>query len=448
MVGIPIPIASIHLKTQSYEKQNNELGNRGKCLFTKRWNKSPLDCHFQGIISKNSQDIEFVLTNLTGEDVNFKILKQDNQTDPGGDGRLNRVNVISPFTSYVVKTDQKDNRSLVFSAVKNKSLRTVKEEETSNEPPQGTYYWLSVLPVKGGKNETLFKNTRWMCVDYFIIKEFINKEISHRGATYAAFNYGTVDLEDWSSDSDNLEIGYSNKFVHFEDADDILPLVEAATTTTDVLEGDTEYDDYDELPVIRLDCEIVNDVISPPPVKQEVVDLDLDLVLDSIPNPTDRKRKRSQERDDNETKKQKTDIVGMSFVGRITSGREIIQNDSVKTNVEYNSNLSAKCKIGLSMFEGLTIEKVNDESIQLLVESGKRMIQNFKQGIDNDYLTQLSKIYKEDTCVICLDDNPNLIFFQCGHQCMHQKCDNKMTHCPLCRLKIVAKITETRPVNE
>ena len=55
-----------------------------------------------------------------------------------------------------------------------------------------------------------------------------------------------------------------------------------------------------------------------------------------------------------------------------------------------------------------------------------------------------SKTFKEDTCIICSENNPNILFCNCGHNCVCDECFNKLENnkCPKCREinKIIRKI--------
>ena len=58
------------------------------------------------------------------------------------------------------------------------------------------------------------------------------------------------------------------------------------------------------------------------------------------------------------------------------------------------------------------------------------------------------KTYKEDQCVICFENNPNILFCNCGHLCLCEPCYNNFVmnegnlSCPKCREinKIIRKI--------
>ena len=52
------------------------------------------------------------------------------------------------------------------------------------------------------------------------------------------------------------------------------------------------------------------------------------------------------------------------------------------------------------------------------------------------------KIFKEDVCVVCLQNKPEILFYDCRHCCVCSDCE-KVKHlmkCPCCRKDIFAKI--------
>ena len=64
---------------------------------------------------------------------------------------------------------------------------------------------------------------------------------------------------------------------------------------------------------------------------------------------------------------------------------------------------------------------------------------------DNDeYSLHVSNTNKEDDCIICIEEKPNILFCNCGHMVICDKCFNKLenTKCPKCREinKIIRKI--------
>ena len=46
----------------------------------------------------------------------------------------------------------------------------------------------------------------------------------------------------------------------------------------------------------------------------------------------------------------------------------------------------------------------------------------------------LGKTFKSDQCVICLEKKPKVLFCNCGHICICEKCVfNRFDNCPVCK---------------
>ena len=46
------------------------------------------------------------------------------------------------------------------------------------------------------------------------------------------------------------------------------------------------------------------------------------------------------------------------------------------------------------------------------------------------------KTFKEDNCVICLTNPPNILYCNCGHQVLCEECSKKvesLENCPICK---------------
>ena len=52
------------------------------------------------------------------------------------------------------------------------------------------------------------------------------------------------------------------------------------------------------------------------------------------------------------------------------------------------------------------------------------------------------KSYKEDKCMVCLANKPELLFYDCGHYCVCHECEERkpFKNCPFCRTCILTKI--------
>ena len=46
----------------------------------------------------------------------------------------------------------------------------------------------------------------------------------------------------------------------------------------------------------------------------------------------------------------------------------------------------------------------------------------------------------DDECVICMEENNQIVFIPCGHFCTCEICSNKIQKCPLCRSLITSLV--------
>jgi len=198
------PLASLHLRCQDNNHQNDYQNDyhkdKGSALITKRPNNSKFKCDFQGLINKDDQEFELVISNLTNfGNINFNILKKNVNIDEVNPGGLNEINELRGYESYAVKCDQSNNGILILSSIKKQDKKTkkevkvtVKEDESSGSKPTGTYYFLSIVP-QFGKTELieLFKETVWKCVDMFCIKKKI-EQVQHRRNNFLTWGFGGI----------------------------------------------------------------------------------------------------------------------------------------------------------------------------------------------------------------------------------------------------------------
>jgi len=74
-----------------------------------------------------------------------------------------------------------------------------------------------------------------------------------------------------------------------------------------------------------------------------------------------------------------------------------------------------------------------------IIASGKMLISELI-AVGNDALIRNMKIFKSDTCAICLETDVDTVLCQCGHQCYHYNCVAAQNKCPVCRTHISAVI--------
>lgn len=119
-----------------------------------------------------------------------------------------------------------------------------------------------------------------------------------------------------------------------------------------------------------------------------------------------------------------------------------IDNDGkIYTNV-YNNKYNCRFPRDIRK-EGLFYEiGINDIN---LIDNGRIPFYNINKNnikiIDNIDINNIN-IYKVEECVICLDNDPNIIFLPCGHQCCCNLCYEQLKDkkCLLCRRIITSDI--------
>ena len=53
-------------------------------------------------------------------------------------------------------------------------------------------------------------------------------------------------------------------------------------------------------------------------------------------------------------------------------------------------------------------------------------------------IIKTEKTFKEDNCVICLTNPPNILYCNCGHQVLCEECSKtgvSLENCPICKTK-------------
>jgi len=426
-------LASLHLRCQDNNYQNDQKGNRGKALITKRPKQSSFHCDFQGLIDRDGQEFELVITNLTNKGwINFNILKKNKTIKEVNPGGLNEVNELRPFESYSVQCDQATNCTLVLNAIKKNTGSgtvnvTVGEDESQGSKPTGTYYYLSVVPESGKKDLVeLYKETIWACSDVFAIrKKLVQVQYLCNNRLMMTeplgFNIlGNSDVRSMRGMGSIGEINLPDLYDNMEPRRD--GLVDPRMSTT----GNYESLLYEE------SCDS-DDMDLKEDTRQCMFIPESMLQTKSLGG--------NSFKNLNQKKLISHDIIKDSMASSVSSGRKITVNSS-ESNMEYNYEASSvPCVIGLSISPGLVFHA----DATNLLEIGKTIIEDMISNESKNLLAELTTIYEEDSCVICLEGKEDglpvdSVFYQCGHKCCHDRCGSKLTKCPLCRKHIGAHI--------
>lgn len=428
-----VPLASLHFEAQSTFDQNDEMGNRGRSLITARPDKDLEEegiQHFQGLINKDNQEFQLVITNLLEEGyINFNILKMDKGVDTANPGGLNEINELRPFESYAIKCDQSDNCSLILNSLTdNDGMKvTVKGDEKkakeSGNKEKGTYYFLSVVPQNNMKNTELFKETEWKSVDYFFTKsEIVNHNLNRRHFINITRPIGVNTIGPWTDSHIEPDIDYEVEELEEE---------ESVNNSIGMFFGDSDSSD-----------EFKQEILSDHATTQRTKSFMRRSVMEeSATVQNNIKKKKSIKKLSTKEKSDMQKVVDLSMATQVGKGKKVEVN-SVQTNIEYKYEYnSAPCKLGLSISSNLEISeyKVDEETRKEVKELLVKMIEGkYEEFITNDTL------YATDTCIISMDENdkPDTVFYACGHLCVNHKSieGQRLDKCPLCRKRITSKL--------
>lgn len=377
------PLASLHFRAQNRTSD-------AKALFVRRPAKlTDINCNFQGIINKDCQEIELVISNLTDSGfINFNILKTNEAVTTVNPGGLNEINELRPGTSYAVQCDQTNNRTLILKTLTKDGGSgeeiTIKEAESDTTNRKGTFFYLSVVPeISNQQLCNKFVRTKWSVTDVFYRK--VN-------------NVREVFEEEDSDDEEELHYG-----------DDIFGNFYCTVASIGTRGGPKLQNNS----MMRRQKKCARS------------------------NPTKGYPTKCYR-----TKSLTNDTLLFSKATAIEYGRQI-SVDSVETGIEYDyDKASEPCVICLSVNTDIEI----DDSVVCLEEIKRQVEDLIEDAIENEskqLLETLTKIFKEDNCCVCLDPEPNVCLFCCGHQCLHKDCATEIPNnrCPLCRHTVTAKIS-------
>ena len=124
---------------------------------------------FHGLISKDKQEFEVIMTNLMAKhQLNFNLLRNERS--------LNEVNVVDPMTSYSVRSDYANgHKALILQSLESRGLPlSVREDEQkakeTKENKKGVYISIVICPEKD-KAEEFTTRTVWRTANFFVLKK-------------------------------------------------------------------------------------------------------------------------------------------------------------------------------------------------------------------------------------------------------------------------------------
>ncbi|KAL0227565.1 hypothetical protein RCL1_003709 [Eukaryota sp. TZLM3-RCL] len=341
---------------------------------------------FQGLINKDSQHFELVLTNLSSKGmINFNILRsgtfQVDSTDPGPLYGVNEINELRPYETYSVVCDQVNNRRFKLTAIQAGALSVRQDEqqaELTGNKTQGSYFYLSVVPELGEMTSD-FSETVWRAANYFVIK--------------APYQHP-------------LPCGYSGRPRRVMESEPQLMERGSAMRHSRVLSaprmmiGGGEVDG-------RSNMMYRSRAPRPQPFQKQVEEVE---VIDD-------------------------DVIMDSSAAAIEYGEQV-EVSSAETGKTYDYELnSPPCMIGLSVQPALQF--VSSPST-LYVEELEQLINTMKNQNFQEFLSR--RVFESETCCVCLEASSQVVFYICGHKATCSVCSNSLDKCPMCRERISAKL--------
>lgn len=471
------PIACLHFLSKSAQT----------CV-SKRTDNSKAD--YQCIINKDDKEIEFIITNLTEYVISFNILKE-NMTN------LNAVNCLRKYESYSVKCDQDNNCKMILKAIKDENNSHVKvSNESKLKNNDSTYYHLSIVPENKLEIKNKLRETYWDCVDFFIMKEIIkpfytddlrnvpDANMRNIHDKYDGKKNGVNNKYDFSYMYDNINNIPDTNMRNIHDKletsiNDIEDLNEDMFDVSNCLPRESNSDWFEVTPepinvknkhlinitrpigintigssyrnpTYDLRGTIPNPKIIKSPWLESSIEPDLynnSYLEEELSTPAgsyEKNRERVKKAEHDRKKKsleislkKDNEVVLESKLGKIHQGEKMTEN-LTECKMEFDFDItSIPCKISLSINENLVFKNYIDWN-----KDAQEFLENFLNK-DSTLLNNIKKIYKSDTCSICLEENSNdMIFYQCGHQCCHYECGKNLSKCPMCR-KIIGAYIKT-----
>ncbi|KAH3761871.1 RNA polymerase Rpb1, domain 1 [Pelomyxa schiedti] len=475
----------------------SSTGGGARILMTKR-ERPPPDIlgadadntsYFQGLFSADNQEFSMAISNLThfSQDgkigyINFNILHtahQVREVDPGPEWGVNQVNEIRPSQSYKIESDQRNNRSLkLVGATRTNSFGvveklTVQEDEEQargrvGQNTQGTYFHLSVLgSSKFPEMADLFRQTKWKCVDVFVRRVYSPQPRLEEKRMRAREENHIMACQQTLSDTSSLATGGSPQFWgnSFEGGmqRESAKMASPSTPTCFFMQSVQPTSTSATMNAVGA-CAPPSSMPTPTPAfmpqsqtlptlpvvrhaARRVSSVSADILEEEAESPHSTKSADFFAVEEGSIEsKESTSTVDMAVVnatqtGTLAQGERVISVHTSSTGYTYFYDFpSEPCIIGLSIWTAMTeIGIVPPAELRTLAAT---LLSEFMTQANRPLVDSLTKKFKSDECVLCLDVGPDLLFLQCGHQCCHLACTlaNPPQACPLCRGRIAARV--------
>lgn len=458
-------LASLHFKLSDRHDAKNDIDAKTVLAPLLSHDANPLIQRFQGLINKENQEFEYVITNLCSDGyINFNLMNTNEnvtETNPGG---INEINELRPFESCAIKCDQINNMPMILQKYKDQDGKTMTvetdeiEQNESKKLSKGVNIFLNVAPQDQCKEMlALFEHTTWKVAELIPIKclkSSNNLRVQYGGSSdsdssidhmYPPYNDPYGHYED-SYESGNI-VSYDNEEIYSfanspsislnspqsvslnsVDSISLVAKVESRSMSTSTHESKFE----------SFKTKILNTINKKKNKKESYFE-------DEYESISTRNNCLVQEVDTQDINKQ----IMESELGKVTYGDTKIEVFGHQTDIMYDYTKTSKpCVLGLSINEKLGFVLMNEEQELLIrqemINDAGEIIKNLINKKFDEFLK--GKIYEADECVICLTEGCNCVLFECGHKCGHYECLHTLIKCPVCRSMISARINVSSTV--
>ena len=99
---------------------------------------------------------------------------------------------------------------------------------------------------------------------------------------------------------------------------------------------------------------------------------------------------------------------------------------------------SSSClKFSITFKDTLVLQDINSHIINVMKINvfHPQIIDNIINNVNLERKINAEQTFKEDECVICLTNLPNVLFCNCGHIAICTECDKtkSLENCPVCK---------------
>ena len=423
--NVPLCIVQLKAKNSDYAKS----------IIYKRPIENETLNRFHGMLDQDGQAFSLIVTNPSDTDhLYYNILR--------GHSALNEINLIPPSTSYAVASDQHaEHKELILRSIEastGKAL-TVKEDEKiakeTNTAQKGLSLKLTVSPQQDSDLATLFeKPLEWRMLDRLLLSKPRYIPYIWGSQATASSNPPATESRVWSAashpqsaaksrSSNGSNYSGSNLSRPASTGGSFAAGSASGVASTTAVPMHKDDDDWEECS-LQMKCKKKRAVPDERTWAEEVDEVD--------------------EGDEGDEADERKSVTSQNWI-EDSKAAQLDYGDKMTVHGQSSSVVVAfhlqcpPCELGLSVAIGLEFT-VDAHTTERVVAAKELIEAYYSQKFES--MLQKTIRYESEQCCICLEDDsrPDMIFFKCGHCCVHQICGEKLDNCPFCRQYIEARL--------